>query len=247
MTGVLAGTAPLPYGPWMTRLLRPLQKAFLVLNHWFMAPALKAGLGRFIGNPVTGHLMLLRTRGRKTGLPREAPLGYVILDGAVYCVAGYGRTTPWYRNLCADPAVGVTLPDRFFHGTAEPVDAPTEWLRAYRALIGSFGLLGRAIRGDIRALDDATLLEVDGSLPIVRIRPSEPPAAIVSGPWDPGGSGWLAVWGIGLSVGVLGWFVRTFDKRTSFSTSPLEILNSVRCRDEHLPARGPTAHSSSAR
>jgi len=192
VTGVLAGTAPLPYGPWMTRLLRPLQKAFLVLNHWFMAPALKAGLGRFIGNPVTGHLMLLRTRGRKTGLAREAPLGYVILDGAVYCVAGYGQTTPWYRNLCADPSVDVTLPDRSFHGTAEPVDAPTEWLRAYRALIGSFGLLGRAIRGDIRALDDATLLEVDRGLPIVRIRPTDPPGPIVAGPWDPGGNGWLA-------------------------------------------------------
>lgn len=184
--------AALPYAPWMARLLRPLQRAFLVLNRCFMAPALKAGLGRFIGNPVTGHLMLLRTRGWMTGLVREAPLGYVILDGDVYCVAGYGRTTPWYRNLYADPGVEVTLPDRSFHGTAEPVEDPAEWLRAYRALIVSFGLLGRAIRGDIRALDDKTLLEVDRSLPIVRIRPTDPPGPIVAGPWDPGGSGWLA-------------------------------------------------------
>jgi deazaflavin-dependent oxidoreductase (nitroreductase family) len=190
----------------MTALLGPLQRAFLALNRYFMAPALDIGLGPVIGNPVTAHLMLLRTRGRRTGLQREAPLGYVIRAGAVYCVAGYGRPTPWYRNLLADPEVEVVLPGRRFRGRAEPVTDPTEWLAAYRALIASFGLVGRLIVPDVRRLDDATLLATHGSLPIVRIRPVDPVAPLVTGPFDPGGRGWLLTDGVALlatAVGVM--------------------------------------------
>jgi len=175
----------------MRRLLRPLQHGFLVLNRWFMIPAIRSGLGRLIGNPFTGHLMLLRTRGRRSGLVREAPLGYVIRDGAVYCVAGYGAATPWIRNLEADPAVEVVLPTRAFRGRAEVVTDDAEWLGAYRALIELFGLVGRIVDGNPSKLDDATLLATHRSLPVVRIAPADAAPPLVSGPWDPGGRGWL--------------------------------------------------------
>lgn len=181
----------LPYGPITSRLLRPLQRGFLLVNGSFMAPLLRHGLGWLVGNPLTGHLMLLRTRGRRTGLLREAPLGYVIRSGAVYCVAGYGTATPWFRNLVADPNVEVILPTRRFEGRAQPVADPAEWLAAYRALIGSFGLVGRAVVGDIRRLDDAALLARHRSLPVIRITPRHDDAPIVAGPFDPGGLGWI--------------------------------------------------------
>jgi deazaflavin-dependent oxidoreductase (nitroreductase family) len=186
-----AAAAPLPYGPWMQRLLRPLQRGFLVLNRWVMAPALRAGLGPLIGNPVTGHVMLLRTRGRRTGLPREAPLGYVIRDGSVYCVAGYGVPTAWFQNLLADPNVDVVLPARTFRGRAAVVADDAEWLAAYRALIASFGLVGHIVDGDPAKLDDATLLVTHRALPVVRIRPAPAEMPLASGAWDPGGRGWL--------------------------------------------------------
>lgn len=183
-------TEPLPYGPILSRILRPLQRGFLLLNGWFMAPALRMGLGRVIGNPYTGHLMLLRTRGRMSGQVREAPLGYILRDGAVLCVAGYGETTPWFRNLLADPEVEVILPGRRFRGRAEPVTDDAEWLAAYRELISSFGLIGRSIVGDLGAATDEELLARHRSLPVVRIRPTDG-TVIVPGPWDPGGRGWL--------------------------------------------------------
>ena len=161
-----------------------------------MAPALRVGLGPVIGNPITAHLMLLRTRGRRTGLRREAPLGYVIRDGSVYCVAGYGQPTPWYRNLLADPEVEVVLPGRRFHGRAEPVTDPVEWLGAYRALIASFGLVGRLIVPDVSGMDDEALLATHGSLPVVRIRPIDPHGPLVAGPFDPGGNGWIVTNGV---------------------------------------------------
>jgi hypothetical protein len=53
-------------------------------------PALKMGLGRYVSNPLTGYLMILRTRGRKSGEMRDAPLCYAIVGEYVYCVAGFG-------------------------------------------------------------------------------------------------------------------------------------------------------------
>lgn len=198
-------TAPLPYGPLMSRLLRPLQRGFLVLNGAFMAPLLRSGLGWIIGNPVTGHVMLLRTRGRRSGLPREAPLGYVVRDGRVYCVAGYGEPTPWFQNLLAEPTVEVVLPTRRFLGRAEPVTDAAEWLGAYRELIVSFGLVGRVVVGDVRHLDDEVLLTRHRALPVIRITPIAGERAVAAGPFDPGGSGWLLPYGAALALGVLVW------------------------------------------
>ena len=142
--------ATLPYGPLLSRLLRPMQRGFLYLNRWFMGPALRSPFGRLIGNPFTAYILLLRTRGRRTGAMREAPLGYVIRDGFAYCVAGYGVRTPWYLNLLDNPTVEVVLPGRTIRAVAEPVTDEAEWLRTYRALIGSFGLVGRLVDGDPR-------------------------------------------------------------------------------------------------
>lgn len=192
MTTQLPSGSPLPYGPVMSSLLEPLRRGFLIANRWLVAPALRAGLGPLIGNPVTSYLMLLRTRGRRSGLRRDVPLGYVIRDGAVYCVAGYGAGTPWYRNLLADPEVEVVLPGRTIRGRAEPVVDAETWLAAYRDLIASFGLVGGLVVSDPSQLDDTTLLATHGGLPVVRIRPLDLPGPLRPGRFDPGGDGWIA-------------------------------------------------------
>ena len=81
-------------------------------------------------------------------------------------------------------------PDEHCRGTATPVTAPDEWIRAYRALTASLGVIGRLTVGDVRGLDDAELLAVHGGLPLVRITP----IAFVPGPLDPGGRFWLVPW-----------------------------------------------------
>lgn len=198
----------LPYGPTLTRLLRPLQRAFLVVNRGFMVPMFRIGLGWMVGNPLTGHVMVLRTRGRRSGHVREAPLGYVIRDGAVYCVAGYGSATPWFRNLIDDPSVEVILPTRRVRGLARQVEDPATWLAAYRALIASFGLVGRAVIGDINRLEDSELLDHHRSLPIVEIRRVEGEPPLVAGAFDPGGRGWLVSCGIWVAAVVLVFLAR---------------------------------------
>ena len=55
-----------------------LHRAFNAVNRYVAVPALRMGLGGAMSNPLTGYLMLLRTRGRTTGLLREAPLGFMV-------------------------------------------------------------------------------------------------------------------------------------------------------------------------
>ena len=64
--------------------------------------------GRMRGAPI----LLLTTRGRKTGKPRVTPLIYLD-DGAQLAVVaskgGWPSDPLWYRNLLAEPAVEVQL------------------------------------------------------------------------------------------------------------------------------------------
>lgn len=183
----------LPYGPRMLRALPRMRRALLAANRYLAAPLLRSGLAPLFATPWTGSLMVLRTRGRRSGEWREAPLGYLIRDGNVYCCAGFGRTTHWLQNLEEDPRVEVLLPGRALAGVAEVVTAPAESLAAMRALMGSMALISRPMIGDLdRASDDEVRAIVD-RLPLVRIRVT----GLAAGPWDPGGSGWVVTWGLG--------------------------------------------------
>jgi deazaflavin-dependent oxidoreductase (nitroreductase family) len=210
---------PLPYGTRLGPVLEPLHRWLIPANR-LIAPLLRLGLGAFISNPITGYLLLLRTRGSRTGTVREVPLGYVVLDGAVYCCAGFGTSAAWYRNVLARSRVQVVLPGRTFEGRADPVADPAEWLRAYRALMASLGVVSRAALGDIGAMDDAALLEKHRSLPLVRITPT----AILSGPLDPGGRWWLVALLAWLAV--LGIAARHLTRKPEAArqTSPGELV-----------------------
>jgi deazaflavin-dependent oxidoreductase (nitroreductase family) len=177
----------LPYGPTLTRLLEPMHGAFIGFNRAFAVPVLRAGLGPFFSTPVLGSIMVLRTTGRKSGLPRDVPLGYAILDGNVYCIAGFGAETQWFRNIQADPDVEVLLPIGAYRGRAEEVTDPDEWSRAFRLLMTNLGPIGRATSGDVRGVSDDRLGEMGRGLPLVRVRPT----GIGSGPADPGGLMWI--------------------------------------------------------
>ena len=196
-------TVDLPYGRLISPTLPAMDRAFRVLNRWYVIPAIKAGLGPLHANPVTGSWLLLRTTGRRTGQAREVALGYAIMDGAVYVSAGFGPRTHWYRNLLEEPRVEVILPGGAFAGVAEAVDDPVELDRAWRALIRALGLLGRAFVGSPDAEPDA-LLARTANLPVVRIRP----VGIAAGPADPGGWLWATLTVVGLA-----WLVGRFRGR----------------------------------
>ena len=198
-------TTPLPYGPAMTAVLTPLRKAFLVLNHWAATPLIRAGGGPLLTTTVAGSILVLRTTGRKSGLVREAPLGYTVVDGRVVVVAGYGRKAHWFRNAVADPEVEVLLPGALIAGRAEEITEPDERRATFRTLIESMGVVGRLTLGDVRGKSDAEVDMLAEAFPILAITPT----AIRPGPFDPGGIGtrintalWVVLAAAGLTAAV---------------------------------------------
>jgi deazaflavin-dependent oxidoreductase (nitroreductase family) len=160
-------------------------------NRWLMVPLHRAGLAPWLGNPITGWQLLLTTTGRRSGLPRPTPLGYVIADGSAWVMAGYGPSTLWLKNVRADPAVLVALPGRRpIAATAEVVDDALVRARIIPALVRSMPLPGCTIGTNVWTATDARLLDLVDWVPLVRLRPDGP--ELVPGADDPGGRGWVA-------------------------------------------------------
>ena len=178
----------LAYPEWMQHLLPAVHDGFTAMNKYVSVPGLKMGLGSVISNPLTGYLMILRTRGRKSGEMRDAPLGYTIVGEHVYCVAGFGRRTHWFQNVLVEPKVEVVLPGRSFSGTAEEVTDPDERLRVLPPLLRSMGVIaGMAGMGNPWRDSPAELASKCEGMPMVRVRAT----GICAGPEDPGGRFWV--------------------------------------------------------
>jgi deazaflavin-dependent oxidoreductase (nitroreductase family) len=183
----LAGP-PVLEGGW-ARLQPFVRPAFIRLNRYLMIPIHRAGLGAWVATPVMGYMLLLRVRGRKSGLVREVPLSYLVAEGSAWVLAGFGRGTEWYRNLLADPHVEVILPGRRCEAVAEEVLDPTVRARIMPALVRATGLVGLTIGANPWTAGDEAVLRALDWIPLVRLRPVAGP--IEAGADDPGGRGWI--------------------------------------------------------
>ncbi len=81
-----------------------------------------------VGGPFEGATMLLlHTKGAKSGLPRVNPLVY-LPDGERYVIiaskGGAPEDPQWYRNLLADPNVEIEVDTRRFPVRATVITGP---------------------------------------------------------------------------------------------------------------------------
>jgi len=167
----------------MTAALAPLRRAFGLVNRRVAVPLLRVGGGPALATPVTGSILVLRTVGRRTGLIRDAPLGYALIGGRVVVMAGYGRGAHWFRNALADPRVEVMLPGALLAGHAEEITQPAERRAAFRTVIAAMGVVGRLTLGDVAGRTDAEVDVLAAAFPMLAITPT----AVLPGPFDPGG------------------------------------------------------------
>ncbi|MCO8273859.1 nitroreductase family deazaflavin-dependent oxidoreductase [Actinoplanes sp. TRM 88003] len=109
--------------------------------------------------------LLLTTRGRKSGLPRERPVLYV-RDGDAYVVMGsnWGQAEhpAWSGNLLADPAATIVIDGESFAVRAALVEGP-ERERLWPLLL--------QVWPGYRDYDART----DRTLRIFRLEPARPP------------------------------------------------------------------------
>ena len=119
--------------------MESLRKGFRALNR-FMVFLWKLGMGRMINfwPAVIGRIMVIKHRGRKSGREYLTPVNYAIVDSEIYCTAGFGSGSDWYRNMLANPDIELWLPEGKRKARAEDIsDSPNRLFLLRQAIIAS--------------------------------------------------------------------------------------------------------------
>jgi deazaflavin-dependent oxidoreductase (nitroreductase family) len=151
-----------------------LRRFFKVMNK-FMLLMWRLGLGPWINfwPAVVGRIMVITHTGRKSGLRRQTPVNYTIVDGDVYCIAGF-HASDWYRNLKANPHVEVWLPDGRWSAVAEEVPNDAAHLPIMRQLLLDTGFATPLFGGfNPRALSDPDLQTATADYCLIRMHREE--------------------------------------------------------------------------
>lgn len=165
----------IPYPQGLIRLMLRLPLTFYRL-----------GLGDLLN---TIHLMVLTTRGRKSGQVRHTTVEYRKHGSKIYLVSAWGDKPDWYQNLLADPLATVQLGRKTYTALADPVTDQAEVLRAlhlFRRIAPRRydTVLGRLIEEDV---NPRTLPDLSTQFTLLRLTliPDEPslPGVPVSISW----------------------------------------------------------------
>jgi deazaflavin-dependent oxidoreductase (nitroreductase family) len=186
-----------------TKIEARARRTFSYLNRYFMVPMFRLGFGPWMGTPFGGYIMVLKVIGRKTGKTRYAPVNYAIENGNVYCLAGFGKASDWYRNILAQPQIELIMPGGAIAGVAEQVTDADERARMIRRILIHGGFAGFFYGYDPHTVSDEELIETTRDVPVFRIRPR----GIGSGASDPGGWAWVPV--ILANIALIVWLARS--------------------------------------
>ncbi len=165
-----------------------LRQGFKYFNR-FMLLMWRLGMGPLLnmGPAMAGRYMVITHTGRKSGTKRRTPVNFALVDDEVYCVAGFGSVSDWYRNIIANPQVEVWLPDGWWAGIAEEVTHPEARLPLLRAVLIGSGLAALAAGVDPNKMTDEELAAVTTEYRLIRIRR----VAALTGQDGPGDLVWV--------------------------------------------------------
>ena len=160
-----------------------------MLLHW------RLGLGPYANQrELSGQIMVLVHVGRKTGRTRRTPVNYAIVDGDVYCTAGFGQVADWYRNLLVNPQVEIWLPHGWWAGMAEDVSDSPDRLPLLRQVLIASGFAARVAGLDPAGMTEEALDAASRPYRLIRIRRTH----ALTGPGGPGDLAW--VWPVATAV-----------------------------------------------
>jgi deazaflavin-dependent oxidoreductase (nitroreductase family) len=177
-----------------------LQQGFRYLNKG-MVFFWRLGLGKILNvwPDGSGRIMVIRHTGRRSGRTHYNPVNYCILNGDVYCTAGFGVKSDWYRNLRANPQVELWLPDSWYQGLAEDVTGCPGHTAILRQVLIASGFAARLAGIDPRLISDEELERVTAQYRLVRIHLNQPR----TGAGGPGDLAW--VWPVATLLLLLAW------------------------------------------
>jgi deazaflavin-dependent oxidoreductase (nitroreductase family) len=76
---------------------------------------------RFLYRLAGGSVLLLTTRGRKTGKLHTNGLQYELINGGYYVGAADGERADWYRNLLHNPRAKIQAGEKIINVSAEMI------------------------------------------------------------------------------------------------------------------------------
>lgn len=161
---------------------------FKYLNR-FMLGLWRLGLGGWVNSwpSVGGRIMVLTHVGRKTGKRRRTPLNYAVVDGDVYCLAGFGSGTHWYRNILANSEVEIWLPDGWWAGNAIDVSGSERRMELLRKVLIASGFAAWMAGIRPRTDPDPKFAAVTEEYRLLRIRRGH----ALTGRGGPGDLAWI--------------------------------------------------------
>ncbi len=165
-----------------------LRRGFKYFN-FFMIGLWRLGLGSWVNlwPKVGGRILVITHTGRKTGKRRHTPVNYAILNGEIYCTAGFGSISDWYKNILLNPQVEIWLPDSWWVGLAEDASDHPERKEILRQVLISSGFAAKAFEIDPQTMTDEDLEALLLTYRIIHIRRS----AARTGKGGPGDLSWV--------------------------------------------------------
>lgn len=165
-----------------------LRQGFKKFNPW-MVLLWRLGLGGWVNAaPDTGgQIMVLTHRGRSSGRPYRTPVNYALIDGEIYCTAGFGKVSDWYRNVMAHPEVEIWLPNGWYAGIAEDVTGRPGALEKLRAVLIASGFAAKAAGIDPMRMTAGELEQATRDYRLLHVRRT----AARTGSGGPGDLAWI--------------------------------------------------------
>ncbi len=148
-----------------------LRNIFKFLNK-FMICMWRLGLGGIINiwPDVIGRIMIITHVGRVSGRRYQTPVNFTIIDGDIYCTAGFGKDADWFRNLQVNPQVEVWLPHSWWTGVSEDVSEAEQRLPILREVLIASGFAAYAAGINPRKISSQELDLVTAQYRLIRIR-----------------------------------------------------------------------------
>ncbi|HLF26565.1 MAG TPA: nitroreductase family deazaflavin-dependent oxidoreductase [Anaerolineae bacterium] len=170
------------------QLEKHLRHGFKYFNR-YMLWLWRLGFGPWLSRwpAVMGRYMVIAHTGRKTGAQRRTPVNYALIDGEVYCVAGFGSISDWYRNIRVNPHIEVWLPEGWWAGLAEDVSDCEQRLSLMRQVLIGSGFAARLAGLNPYTMSDEELDKATATYRLIHIRRTE----ARTGPGGPGDLAWV--------------------------------------------------------
>jgi deazaflavin-dependent oxidoreductase (nitroreductase family) len=164
------------------------RQAFKRFNR-FMLMLWRLGFRRWINSwpSVGGRIMVITHIGRKSGLRRQTPVNYASVDGDIYCTAGFGPVSDWYRNILVNPNVEVWLPDDWWAGLAEDISDDERRVSLLRDVLIASGFAGPMFGINPHTMNEQELAAATKEYRLIRIQLAQR----MSGPGGPGDLAWI--------------------------------------------------------